>query len=198
MEDLAKPKTMKVRRTGEKIEEKQTRQVKMVNPDGVVRYSEQVDIDTHLYKLVEAPVIKYLGKEKENDVHPARSPQDFVAMGHAHIFRTTDSDGKNHTKSVPIAGHYHVLELEYPEGKDKYPVVVSMSGPMRSQSKTVGGRTVLVDVPVNHWDDHVHDVQYLKSETIKSRKTNTEAQVFIASKVAVPPAPSGLGEAGGR
>ena len=48
------------------------------------------------------------------------------------------------------------------------------------------------------WDDHVHDVQYLKSETIKSRKTNTEAQVFIASRVAAPPAPSGLGEAGGR
>jgi len=181
-------------------EAKTTKQVKMVNQDMTVRYSEQVQVDTHLYKLVEAPVIKYMGIEKESLVspHDPSHRQDFIDMGHAHIFRTVDSDGRTHSKCVPIGGHYHVLELEYPEGKDKAPIVVGMSGPMKGIPTKINGKTIIKDMPVNHWDDHIHDVQYLKSEKIQTRKSNQEAQIYIAQKTALPSAPGGIGEAKGR
>ena len=198
------PKTVKVRRVGvnpvqQSADKPQMQSTKMINENLGIRYTETVQIDTHLYKLVESPVIKYLGKEMEQNAHPDVTPQDFIEMGHAHIFRTTDSDGKKHVRSVPIAGHYHLLELSFEDGEDKAPKVVAMSGPMKLVQKLVHGRKVMVDEPVNHFDHHIHDVQYLKSEKIQARSTNIEATKFMAAEGAkAPGAVGGVAEAGRR
>lgn len=184
-----KPKTVSVKRMVE-IEKPKTnlRQVKTIGSESK-RYSDQVQMDTHLYKLVEAPVIKYLGKDTEDKVHPDSTPQDFVHMGHAHIYRTTDSDGKKHTRCVPIGGHYHVIELDPNTKEGEAPKILAMSGPMRSVAKKIGGRTVMTDEPLNHFDDHVHDVEYLKTEVIQARQSNVEAAKFMAAESFKTPTP---------
>lgn len=197
------PKTVRVKRmvVPEKKPEAgrpDMKQVKMVSDNLDVRYTETVQIDTHLYKLVEAPVIKYIGKEKESSVHPNTSPNDFLDMGHAHIFRTTDSDGRKHIRTVPIAGHHHLLELSQPSDPKEAPTILSMSGPMRLVMKVVNGRKVQVDEPVNHFDDHTHDVLYIKSEKIQARSTNVEAAKFMAQDAAKIPAVGGVSELSGR
>ena len=189
-----------VREYKKPLEEKnQFSKVKMVNPDSSVRYSESIEMSSHLYKLVEAPVKKYLGKGTDREQYPENTPENFLDMGHAHVFRTLDSEGNSHIRSVPIGGHYHLIELEYDkEDPLKAPKIVSMSEPMKMASKKVKGKTVLVDEPLNHYDFHVHDVAYIKSEKIQARATNTSAQLYMANKASeVPSAPAGVA-AGGR
>lgn len=174
--------------------------IKTLNPNASIRFSEKSEVNSHLYKLVESPVIKYIGKGTDKEKYPDVSPEDFLEMGHAHVFRTVDTDGNYHTKSVPIAGHYHLVELEIdPENPDKAPKVVAMSGPMQTMHKRIKGKMTVVDVPLNEYDHHIHDITYVKSERIQARTSNKDAASFLSKEASkIPQAPSGLGEAGSR
>ncbi len=167
--------------------------VKMIN-DTKVRFSEMSEMASHLYKLVEASVIKFIGKGTGKNESPDTTPENFLEMGHAHVFRTLDTDGNKHTRSVAIAGHYHLLELEYDKNDpEAAPKIVAMSGPMQLVTKKVKGRTVQVDEPLNDYDYHTHDIAYVKSEKIQARTVNKEAKEFIANQSAkVPQAPAGV------
>lgn len=172
----------------------------MLNPNTKIRFSEQVEMNSHLYKLVESSVIKYIGKGTDKDKYPDTTPEDFLNMGHAHIYRTIDTDGNRHIKTVAIAGHYHILELEWDEkNPDAAPKIVAMSGPMHTVTKRIKGKMVQVDEPINSYDDHVHDIEYVKSEKIQARSKNKDAAQYIAKETAkVPAPPAGTGLAGGR
>lgn len=174
--------------------------VSMVKGGNKIRFSEQIEMLSHLYKLIEAPVKKFIGKGTGKNEHPEATPGDFIDMGHAHIFRTLDSEGNTHVRSASLCGHYHMIELKYNDkNPEEAPEIVAMSGPMQLVPKKIKGKTVMVDEPVNHYDFHTHNVEYLKSEKIHARQKNTAAQLYIANKESQKPsAPVGAGEVGGR
>jgi hypothetical protein len=192
-EKNTKPSSFKVKRMVE-IEKKpksSMREVKTINPDAEVRYSATVVVDTHLYKLMSAPVKKYTGHRKEIDTSPDAEPQNFLDMEHTHVYRTMDIDGNKHTKCVSIGGHYHNLELDY---SGIIPKVVAMSGPMKMVSETKAGKNRLVEQPINHYDDHIHEVQYVKTEKINGHQVNMEAEKYIAMESMKGAAPAGIVE----
>lgn len=139
--------------------------------------SKTAEVFSDLYKLEVAPVIKNVGTaEKYED-----DPSSFVEFEHTHPFRTRDSDGKFLSRSSSIGGHHHVLELEpNPKGSDHPPVVKSCSPPMKLVRKKIKGQWQVVDEPANDYDDHTHEVTYIRSDKTQARVQNIEAQKVIA------------------
>lgn len=144
-------------------------------------------IISDLYKLSTAVVIKYEGWEKEHVEHPDTHANKFTHWEHTHPFRTFDKKGSKVNTSVPIGGHFHVVEWEYPKNKTtgkedrtKVPIIKSVSGPMVMGSKLIKGKKQLVPVPANEYDEHTHDVEYLRSSEVEFSSTNIEAQRVIA------------------
>lgn len=135
------------------------------------------EIFTDLFKLTTAPVIKYEGWDETNE-HPQTHPNKFSTWEHTHPFRTYDKKGDRITTSTPIAGHFHVIEWE--DNKDGVPTIKSVSGPMVMKRVKVRGRVVMQPTPANEYDDHTHDVEYLRSCKIEFSTTNIEATKVIA------------------
>ncbi len=136
------------------------------------------EIFTDLFKLMVAKVIKYEGWDEENE-HPETHPNKFSTWEHTHPFRTFDKSGKKMDTCTPIGGHFHVVEWD-DNGKDGVPTIKSVSGPMVMQKQKVRGVTKLVPVPSNEFDDHTHDVEYLRSSKIEFSTTNVEAARVVA------------------
>jgi len=146
------------------------------------------EIMTDLFKLLPADVIKHDSGATEN-AHPTRQANEFTSWPHTHPFRTYDKSGKRLTYSVPIGGHFHVIEWSAPEEEGNSPEIISVSGPMvmgmREDPET--GLKVQAPVPANKYDKHTHEVEYLRSSKIITSTSNTEAASVIAmveSKVA--------------
>jgi hypothetical protein len=137
------------------------------------------DVFTDLFKLQTATVIKYEGwneKEEHPDTHPAK----FSHWEHTHPFRTFDKKGEKNFVSTPIGGHFHVVEWEENPNKDEPPIVKSVSGPMVMGKQRIRGKITNVPVPANEFDEHTHEIEYLRTDTISISTTNTEAQAVIA------------------
>lgn len=141
----------------------------------------KVQIFTDLFKLKVAKVIKYEGWDESNE-HPESHPNKFSTWEHTHPFRTFDKKGDRMEACTPIGGHFHIVEWEPNENPDAPPVVKSVSGPMVMQRKIVRGRPSMVPVPANDYDEHTHDVEYLRSCQIEVGQTNVEAAKVIAAE----------------
>lgn len=146
------------------------------------------EIMTDLFKLMPADVIKHDSGATEN-AHPARHANEFTKWQHTHPFRTYDKSGKRLNYSVPIGGHFHVIEWAPPEEDGDAPEILSISGPMvmgmREDPET--GIKEASPVPANKYDKHTHDIEYLRSSKIITSTSNTEAAAVVAmveSKVA--------------
>ena len=130
-----------------------------------------------LYILGEAKMLKDTSIGKTGD------PEMMVPVKHQHFFHTIDSTGRTLTECSPIGGHFH--EMKVVQGKDgEPPKVVCASGPMQWAKKKVHGKWKRVKVPVNHYDDHTHEVEYLHSEEVTPRKPNVEAAKVSAAQAA--------------
>lgn len=138
------------------------------------------EIFTDLFKLMTATVIKYEGWEKEGVEHPDTHPAKYSHWEHTHPFRTYDRKGDRMTACTPIGGHFHIIEWVDNEDPNAPPVIKSVSGPMVMQKKTVRGRMVQVPVPANDFDDHTHDIEYIRSGKIEFTTTNVEAAKVVA------------------
>ena len=136
------------------------------------------EVFTDLFKLRTAVVIKYEGWGKEGEEHPETHPAKYSHWEHTHPFRTYDKKGTKQTMSTPIGGHFHVIDWDL--DKDGKPVIKSVSGPMVIEKRTIRGRKVSVPVPANDFDDHTHDVEYIRSSKIEFSTTNVEAAQVIA------------------
>jgi hypothetical protein len=80
-----------------------------------------------------------------------------------------------------------VIEWEDNKDPEAPPVIKSVSGPMVMGKQKIKGRIVSVPVPANDYDDHTHDVEYIRSAKISFSTTNVEAakvMAFEASKTA--------------
>lgn len=136
------------------------------------------EIFTDLFKLRVATVIKYEGWDEANE-HPNSHPNKFSSWEHTHPFRTFDKKGDMMNHCTPIGGHFHMIEWN-DNGADGIPTIKSVSGPMVMQKQKVRGRTVTVPVAANEYDDHTHDVEYIRSCKIEFSTTNVEAAKVMA------------------
>jgi hypothetical protein len=143
------------------------------------------EVFTDLFKLMVAKVIKYEGWDEQNE-HPDTHPNKFSTWEHTHPFRTFDKKGDKMNYCTPIGGHFHLVEWQ-DNGVDGVPTIKSISGPMVMGKKRVRGQTVSTPVPANEYDDHTHDVEYIRSCKIEFSTTNVEAarvMAYEASKTA--------------
>jgi len=136
------------------------------------------EVTTDLFKLTVAKVIKYEGYDAENE-HPDTHPMKFTTWEHTHPFRTYNKAGLKQTMSTPIGGHFHIVEWSEDKNGEE-PTIISISGPMAMGKKKIRGRTVQVPVPVNDYDTHTHDIEYLRSCPVQFTAINIEAQNIIA------------------
>lgn len=136
------------------------------------------EIFTDLFKLQVEKVIKYEGWDEANE-HPNTHPNKFSTWEHTHPFRTFDKKGDKMNHCTPIGGHFHMVEWE-DNGAEGIPTIKSVSGPMVMQKKRVRGELKTLPVPANDYDDHVHDVEYIRSCKMEFSTTNVEAAKVIA------------------
>jgi hypothetical protein len=134
---------------------------------------------TDLFKLTVARVIKYEGWDEVNE-HPESHPNKFSHWEHTHPFRTYDKKGTKLTTTTPIGGHFHVVEWEDDPKGTGTPIIKSVSGPMVMGKQRIKGKLLNVPVPANDYDDHTHDVEYIRSSEIVVSTTNIEAAKVIA------------------
>jgi hypothetical protein len=165
--------------TTEKVTSEKTLTEKVTN--GIKRsFTGTKEVFTDLFKLMVADVIKYEGWEKMGVEHPDTHPSKFSTWPHSHPFRTYDRKGDKQTTCTPIGGHFHVIEWEKSEDEDSPPTIKKVSGPMVMEKKIVRGRPTNVPVPANEFDEHTHDVEYIRSSKIEFTTTNVEATKVIA------------------
>lgn len=141
-------------------------------------FSKTQVIISDVYKLTVAMVWKQVGVAK----HPDIDPKDWKEFEHTHIFRTFSTEGTKHDKCMPTGGHFHEIEWEIntEDPLNPEPIIKSISGPMHYVQKRKAGKWAKVAVPVNDFDDHTHDLEYIHSQNVEARVTNTEAQKVIA------------------
>lgn len=138
------------------------------------------EIFTDLFKLMVSKVIKYEGWDEHNE-HPDTHPNKFSTWEHTHPFRTYDKKGDRMSTCTPIGGHFHVVEWEDDKNNvDSPPRIKSVSGPMVMQKQKIKGLIKMVPIPSNEYDDHSHDVEYLRSSKIEFSTTNIQASQVIA------------------
>jgi hypothetical protein len=137
------------------------------------------EIFTDLFKLMVSKVIKYEGWDEANE-HPESHPNKFSTWEHTHPFRTFDKKGDKMNTCTPIGGHFHVIEWEENSNPDSPPRIKSVSGPMVMQKQRIKGVFKMAPVPANEFDDHTHDVEYLRSSKIEFSTTNIEASRVVA------------------
>lgn len=164
-----------------------------INPGQKRVFTDLAEITTDLYKLLPAALIKNVSIKKDSETTPKDNPTDFITAEHCHFFRTKDSDGKSHTRCMPVANHYHVMTYAVdPNDPDGAPVITGISEPMKLAKKRVNGKLIDVDIPINNYDFHTHDVLYVKSEKIQIRTTNIEAAKHLAYEAMKGSTPAGV------
>lgn len=137
-------------------------------------------IFTDLFKLTTAKVIKYEGWEDAGAEHPDTHPNKFSTWEHTHPFRTYDKKGEKVSYSTPIGGHFHVIKWKESDKDDEPPTILEVSGPMVMGTEKIKGKLVKVPVPANEFDDHTHDIEYLRSSEIIVSATNLEATKVVS------------------
>ncbi len=141
------------------------------------QYSKEVEIDHDLFWLRTAPM-------KRNLAMPHEAPE-YRSIDHQHQYHTVTSDGKEQVTSSSIGGHFHKMEVvKHEDGSIEAKCV---SGPVRYFKVKQHGKWKKIMKPINDFDDHCHEVEYVKSDRIGKRLINAEAatvQAVDAQKVA--------------
>lgn len=108
---------------------------------------------------------------------------DLYEQEHIHWFHTFDSDGKKHTRSNAVSGHFHVIEYAE-QGEGKPVKVLSVSGPMHEVKRKIKGRWVKVTEAVSSSleDDHTHEITYKKTDIVEIRSQSPNAINIVAAE----------------
>lgn len=155
-------------------------------------FSKMQEFKSSMFKLMPSPVVKRIGLSN----HPDENPQDFYPFEHTHVFRTFDSDGKQLHQSAAIGGHFHIITLK-PQGageENLVPEIESISPPMVMTVKKIKGRRQPVATPLNDYDFHTHDVEYIRTDLVQARKHNVVAAMVEAQEAQKGAPPAGAGE----
>lgn len=134
---------------------------------------------TDLFRLKAADVIKH-DSGATVDAHPESHANEFTTWPHSHPYRTYDKSGKALDYCTPIGGHFHIIKTKPSTNKDEPPEIIEVSGPMVMSWKVIKGKKVQVPVPANEYDDHTHEVEYVRSVKFETSSANFEAAAVIA------------------
>ena len=140
----------------------------------------EVDITHDLFKLNVANTHKNVSISLSNPY--------YEAVPHIHFFHTHDSNGKRLTSCNSVGGHYHEVTVFEKDGEFH-----AECGPaITKKGKKLAPTTHMIG---NKLDDHRHDISYVRSEIIKARKLNKDAQTVIAQSMSDVPRGSLAGAA---
>lgn len=152
-------------------------------------YANELVIDHDLYKLE-------LKNMKKNMAWEA-GVYDIHDVNHEHFFHTMDSSGRKLKYSNMVGGHFHEMTvIPQPNGA---PPIVKCGPAIREVRKLVNKKMVKKFEPALRYandqgemvtDSHVHEVTYIRSNKIPTRKINDEAIKVIsqdAMKATPPP-----------
>jgi len=148
------------------------------------QYSKEVQIDHDLFWLSTS-------KMKRNIAMSHEVPE-FRSIDHQHQYHTVTSDGKTQVTSSSIGGHFHKMEVI--KHKDGSIEAKCISGPVRYVKVKQYGKWKKIIQPINDYDVHTHEVEYVKSDRIGKRLINAEAatvQAVDAQKVSPVPGVQG-------
>lgn len=107
-------------------------------------------------------------------------PADMIPIIHQHFFHTVDSAGRTLLDCSPIGGHFH--EMIVTEQDSGPPKVECKSGPLKWAKIRRGTKFIRKKVPINSYDHHTHEVEYVQSEKFKPRKPNMEASAVMKAQ----------------
>lgn len=140
------------------------------------RETDTKEIWSDTFKLLPAIYVKRDGLA----MHPDENPSDFVSAEHVHFYRTFDSDGKKLERCAAMCNHFHVIKTAPNPDDPDTPMIVEVSTPMKLGKRRKQGKWVIEPIALNNYDEHTHEVEYVKSGKVKARVTNLEAQKVIA------------------
>lgn len=124
-----------------------------------------------LFKLKNAPMVKILGVPDPVLMKKAPHLVRTVQLEHCHIFHSIDSNGRPQKYSTHIGGHCHEIKVNLnPDGSFK----VECGPPLRRFKNS------RVE-PVEPYDTHTHEVEYIESIELQARKANQEAVKYASS-----------------
>lgn len=152
-------------------------------PLAVSKPKGDIGFKSHLFKLEPAPCKKNKSWQKNNpDLHD---------IEHCHFYHSKDSKGRSQVNSVPIADHFHKIELKW-DG-DKL-LSATCSPPLTLDKTRRGSRVVRTEKQVRFpqsddprddiIDEHVHEITYLGYDELSSRRVHenvAKSQAQISS-----------------
>ena len=154
-------------------------------------YANELVIDHDLYKL-ELQIMKK-NMAWESGVY------DMQNVKHEHFFHTRDSSGRELKHSNMVGGHFHEMTvIPQPNGA---PPIVKCGPAIREVRKLVNKKMVKKFEPALKYadeqgnmitDSHVHEVTYIRSNKIATRKINDEAIKVISADAVKSQAPQGV------
>lgn len=148
-------------------------------------FNRQVEQIHDLYRLETAKVKKNISYKEDQYI--------LEDVEHVHYFHSIDTAGNPQNTSVPINGHFHIMEL-VEEATDDSPPVYQCSKPMKwvRRRDKFTGRWLKEAVPCGeqYQDFHTHKVTYKHSEKFMPQPTNAAASQFIAHSALASPPPS--------
>lgn len=135
----------------------------------------KAQVKSDLFKLEISPCMV---NKSYNDI------PDLYEQEHIHWFHTYDSDGKKHTRSIAVAGHFHVIEYEQTANENEPVKILSVSGPMHEVKRKIKGRWVKVTEAVSSSleDDHTHEITYKKTDIVEIRSQSPNAINIVAAE----------------
>lgn len=147
-------------------------------PQGRV-YNNEVHFDSDLFRLDNAFLLK-------NTQWNTAADPEYVKHEHSHWFHTFDSDGRAQEQSIERGGHFHVMTVTKRDGQ---PPIVECSVPMKWVRNKRGQKYA---TPLGDFDQHVHEVKYVRSHRLKMRQANAEAAKVHAAEAQKEAFPSGI------
>lgn len=130
-------------------------------------FKDDIKVYHDLFKLKTATMLKNMSFDIKK--------KSMVPVEHVHFFHTYDSNGKKMDRSNNVGGHFHKMEVYEENGQLK----VKCSKPYTTKMRVneLGAR-VLVEVQADD-DHHVHDCEYIRSETVQVKPRNVDAQMMF-------------------
>lgn len=127
-----------------------------------------------------------LEKMKRNDAWN-KDEERLVDIEHVHFFRTYDSDGKRHETMQSVGGHTH--KVEWRQNAEGAAEILSVSGPVKPVRRKIKGKYVIQFDPIGDYDDHTHELIYVRSDVVEARKTNPQAAQYLGAEAQKEPQP---------
>lgn len=127
--------------------------------------NKSVEFISDTFKLSSATMLKNIGVDGRSKM--------IVPIEHCHIFHTYDSMGKKMIHCGHVGGHSHEITITTDKNGN---FVTKCSGPIQNN----GSEKILAE------DKHIHQVEYIKSETLKPIKLHADAQRYISQYMREP------------